>query len=284
MTVDLRAYLVELEAWNSTRADARTPWRITERGAPSPRAYIRLVRGWWSRFSDWLFSIPDMEPLEALQALATGGPKAPTPADVAKANEPAASKAIRGARSELVRAGMPQQVLARRLGVVQGPGGVGVDLTGIDIVKGGVEQAALDAWAAEGVAYIRAVPAERLGSLAAKVREAVTGGRRWETLRDDVRAELGIGERHLELIARDQVAKLNGRITQSLQEAAGVSSYRWRAARDGRTRATHRAVDGQVFTWASGGPSGVGFYNTRAHPGQAGQCRCSAEPVIEVDW
>jgi SPP1 gp7 family putative phage head morphogenesis protein len=162
---------------------------------------------------------------------------------------------------------------------------VGVDLLGVDLVRGGVEQAALDAWAADGVSYIRKVPQERLTNLAKRVSEAVAKGERWETMREDIRAELGVGERHLELIARDQVAKLNGRITQALQEAAGVTSYRWRAARDERVRATHRAVDGQVFTWASGGPPGVAFYGGRAHPGQAGQCRCTAEPVVDPsEW
>lgn len=76
-----------------------------------------------------------------------------------------------------------------------------------------------------------------------------------------------------ELIARDQVTKLSGDITQLRQQNAGVTSYTWSTSGDERVREEHAARDGQQFDWNSPPDGG--------HPGEDIQCRCVAIPVVD---
>jgi SPP1 gp7 family putative phage head morphogenesis protein len=75
------------------------------------------------------------------------------------------------------------------------------------------------------------------------------------------------------LIARDQVSKLNGQLSQVRQTSIGVEEYIWRTSRDERVRPSHRRNEGKRFKWNEPPPTG--------HPGTAVQCRCTAEPVLE---
>lgn len=77
------------------------------------------------------------------------------------------------------------------------------------------------------------------------------------------------------LIGRDQVGKLNGRLTQYYQEQAGIEEYKWVTAGDERVRPAHRRLNGEVFKWKEPPPEG--------HPGQPIQCRCIADPVIDLN-
>lgn len=85
-------------------------------------------------------------------------------------------------------------------------------------------------------------------------------------------------------IARDQVGKFNGSLTELRQQSLGVDSYIWRTSRDERVRGrpggrfpdanpSHWAREGKVFKW-SDPPSG-------GHPGQDYACRCTAEAIID---
>jgi SPP1 gp7 family putative phage head morphogenesis protein len=76
------------------------------------------------------------------------------------------------------------------------------------------------------------------------------------------------------LIARDQVNKLNGQLNELRQKNAGVTKYIWRTNIDGRERASHNAWNGQEFSWETGSPIGT-------NPGDEIQCRCYAEPVLD---
>lgn len=268
------------------RADQR--WRIDGRG-PSPRAVVGLIRRWWREWSAWLLGAYDGPEGEAptpsdIQTAATrltvGGDEPPFPADRYQAAAvPAATTAGRAARGALVRAGMPRDVLDARVGRVV-TSQFAVDLEGLDLL-GAVEREALVEWSQDGIDLIRAVPRELLDDLPTQIADALTRGERWETLRETIRGRLGVSERHLNLIARDQVAKLNSRVTRAMHERAGVTEYIWRATFDGRTRQSHLDAHGTRVRWDSPGVPGTGFYGTPSHAGQGGQCRCTAEPVVE---
>ena len=65
---------------------------------------------------------------------------------------------------------------------------------------------------------------------------------------------------------------LNGLFqTEGLQ----IESYVWRSRDDARVRSTHAEYDDQTFSW-SDPPSG-------GHPGQGWNCRCTAEPIIDLE-
>lgn len=65
---------------------------------------------------------------------------------------------------------------------------------------------------------------------------------------------------------------LNGLFqTEGLQ----IESYVWRSRDDARVRSSHAEYDDQTFSW-SDPPSG-------GHPGQGWNCRCTAEPIIDLE-
>ena len=65
------------------------------------------------------------------------------------------------------------------------------------------------------------------------------------------------------------------RLDESRQREAGVGHYIWHTVGDDRVRASHEANEGQTFSWDDPPPTG--------HPGEAENCRCSAEPVVIND-
>jgi len=282
------------------RADA-IAWQIQERGHPSPREYLQLVRRWNRRVASiTLALLADAERMErrgdadddgrgfaagvwarfqqmlgAITARGIFG--SVSRRDLEQTGRRTARQAARAERAALVRAGKDPAQLSLDLGL-----GPGDNLNGPDITLAQSELDAMTGWAQEGVDLIRTRPEHMTRGIARKVAEAV--GRdslRVETLRGIIETELGVTKRHAELIARDQVAKLNGRITQATHQRAGVTHYRWRASRDGRTRSNHRKLDGQTFAWSEAPMGGGTSPKDRGHPGQGIQCRCNAIPIID---
>lgn len=278
---------------------------------PSTRPYLSLVRRYARELDAWILAALDRvrKAREAALAPSTGirmdiddddltpgeleaivaafgreilRPGAPIPPDretLGRQNRTVARQSVRANRRALLRAGAPPRLLVARLGLRDES-----SLVGIGMRFGPGEEGLLRQWAEEGVGLIRAVERNLLEDLPAQLVAGAEGGTTWRSLRDLTRARLGVSESHLELIARDQTARLNGRITEHLQKKAGVAEYRWRAILDDRTRRSHREVSGNVYRWDSDGAPGVGFYGTSAHPGQAGQCRCIAEAVPSAEW
>lgn len=93
-----------------------------------------------------------------------------------------------------------------------------------------------------------------------------------EKIEEELKKSEGIGENKAKLIARDQTNKFNGQLTQLRQQEIGITSYVWTTSQDERVRPTHRALDGETFTWEKGSKIG--------HPGSEINCRCIAQPII----
>jgi len=137
----------------------------------------------------------------------------------------------------------------------------------------------LDNWAYDNAALIRDIPAKTLTQIRDATVDALMSGKAPEDMTDEIYdimdERMDVTDSRARLIARDQVAKLNGQLTKERQIDAGVDSYIWRTVGDERVRETHDAVDGQTFTWDS--PPGETDFN---HPGEDYQCRCTAEPIL----
>lgn len=258
---------------------ASSNWRIAEDGAPTTRGYLGALSQWRKARDAWVAAVVaavertgPIDPNGAIiAALGTniGAPKPPDAEDILRRTRGSAVAAVRAGRASMLRNGASAPALGAVLGVPAG------QLVTVDLVLGGIEQAVLTGWAEEGAALIRRLPQDQIDSLPGRLVQAVTQGERWEA----VAASLDAESAHADLIAQDQMARLNGRITQGLQAAAGVTHYRWRTSRDQRVRESHRAVANQLWSWASGAP-GVGFYGEAGHPGQCGRCRCTAEAEV----
>lgn len=198
----------------------------------------------------------------------------PAQARIEEIGSPVARVAVNKEVRELKKAGMPNAVLRQMVPRNQ--------ITVIDLFESGLGREELSVWAGEGVDLIKSAVVENKQDFMNNIVESVRAGRRWESLAKDIEAQTGVLSSRARLIAQDQVAKLNGKITQSMQARAGVDSYIWVTVGDERVRESHRAINGMKFSWSTGAP-GVGFYKENGHPGQCGRCRCRARPVAP-DW
>ena len=136
-----------------------------------------------------------------------------------------------------------------------------------------------EVWVRENLDLIESLETETLRKLRWKLSQLIGGGVPEENLTEELIAyleqELGVETNRAVLIGSDQVGKLNGRLMQYYQQAAGVKEYRWQTMMDSRVRPGHRERQGKIFRWDDPPEGG--------HPGEAIRCRCVADPVIPLD-
>lgn len=125
---------------------------------------------------------------------------------------------------------------------------------------------------AQNIALIKSIPTQLHDKLRYRFVEAVRKGERWEQIAADIESLLSIPQKRAKLIARDQIGKLNGQLTQLRQQQVGVTHYIWRTMLDERVRDSHQEREGEQFAWDSPPDDG--------HPQQPILCRCYAEPVL----
>lgn len=144
---------------------------------------------------------------------------------------------------------------------------------GVDIIRSepGI-QALLAIWEAENLRLIKSIPAQYVESLQSRIVSAVERGESLRSLTATVRQSYPLPMNRAELIARDQIGKLNGRLTRYRQTNVGIVEYRWRGTLDARERDAHVDREGRVYAWDEPPDDG--------HPGQPIRCRCWAEPVL----
>lgn len=133
--------------------------------------------------------------------------------------------------------------------------------------------ALLNQWRREQLALVTSIPRQYLDKVHLAVTRAATSGMRAATLAKRLQELAGITLRRAELIARDQIATGNARVTQLRHRQAGITRYRWVTSRDERVRSAHNSRDGQVFSYDSPPSDG--------HPGEAINCRCVAQPILD---
>lgn len=131
----------------------------------------------------------------------------------------------------------------------------------------------LAAFATQNVNLIKTVPEKFFSEIENLVFSGLQSGKRWEEIATELRDRAGVAESRVELIARDQVSKLNGQLTKLRQTEIGVKGYIWSTSQDERVRDSHRAKEGKHFTWDNP-PVDTG------HPGEDINCRCVALPDL----
>lgn len=82
-------------------------------------------------------------------------------------------------------------------------------------------------------------------------------------------------ESHAQLVARDQISKLNGQLNKVRQQSAGISKFIWRTQQDDRVRDSHEALEGRRFGWEEGADGII--------PGEEINCRCWGQAVVDRD-
>lgn len=134
---------------------------------------------------------------------------------------------------------------------------------------------ARDRWLASNIDLVAHLGQGLRRELDEVLADALQKGSRHELVARRLADRLHVARARARLIARDQLQKYQAQVNEAQQRRAGIERYVWRHSGSGRNpRPEHLARDGQVFSWTDPPPDG--------HPGAAIQCRCTAEPVIEL--
>lgn len=155
----------------------------------------------------------------------------------------------------------------------------------IDVRETPGTQALINAWREANVNLIESglrapdvqLRPSLLSDVSSVVEQAHRSGLRVEALAGELIERFGVSESRAELIARDQVLKLNAQIHRQKQQDAGITHYIWRTSGDRRVRERHAELNNTRQAWANPPEVAPGRHE---HPGGDYQCRCRARPVI----
>jgi len=147
----------------------------------------------------------------------------------------------------------------------------GIDFSGL--MSDSVLKEAVDEAVAANIALINSIPQQYLDRVEQAVMASLQAGTLNDTLADELKKIRGVTDSRAKLIARDQLGKINSRLSQIRQQSLGITHYYWSTSHDERVRDRHRRWDGDLIAWDKPPIDG--------HPGQAIQCRCTAIPDLD---
>lgn len=152
-----------------------------------------------------------------------------------------------------------------------------------DYYMGEFYRQALQEWIDQNVALIKSIPQDTLSEMQSIVSQGFQTGATLTSIEKEIRHTYHVKRSSAKLLARDQIAKLNGQLTKQQQTDAGVNEYIWSDSGDSRVRESHHRLNGKKFRWDD--PPVVtppGKPVRRCHPGEDYQCRCVALPVFDI--
>lgn len=140
------------------------------------------------------------------------------------------------------------------------------------------QKVARSVWVQENISLIKSIRSQTLEkiryNLGDMVTEAADKQTRAAQLSEAIQDIAHKNRTRADLIARDQIGKLNGRLTQLRQQSAGITKYKWSTSKDERVRPAHAEREGKVYEWANPPADG--------NPGYPIRCRCVGIPVIDT--
>ena len=125
-------------------------------------------------------------------------------------------------------------------------------------------QSTISGWAAEQQQYISGASRDQVSKALAKVADKVRLGATEDEISGAVLAEMeGISARRARNIARDQMGKLNSKLSEMRMSDAGLKTYTWQTAHDERVRGnpggrfptavpSHYLIDGAICRFDNG--------------------------------
>ena len=134
----------------------------------------------------------------------------------------------------------------------------------------------------DNIKLVGSLQGQQLDELEELISGGIRRGLRVEDTQAEIQARLDVSKSRASLIARDQVGKLFGEMTQLRQQNVGISEYTWSTSGDERVRPGHAVLEGTVQSWSKPPIVDVSKKGVtrKAHPGGDFQCRCQAIPVL----
>lgn len=135
--------------------------------------------------------------------------------------------------------------------------------------------ATVNRWATDNVRIIQNVESDLLTQVGDAIADGLVQGQSTEEIAERISERGRVGRSRARLVARDQLATLNHKVTRTRQETLGITEYRWITSMDERVRPEHAERNQKIFAWSSPPEDG--------HPGEAINCRCVATPIVPED-
>ena len=141
-------------------------------------------------------------------------------------------------------------------------------------------------WAEDNYTLITSNAKNYISKINTLTEQAIVNGMSPGKLKEEIlKATESLSDKHCKLLARDQMGKLNGQITEAQMTEVGLDMYVWSTSYDDRVRDSHAVMEGLLCRWDDASvcsydngktwvsrPSGA----IDLHPGQDIQCRCVA--------
>lgn len=108
------------------------------------------------------------------------------------------------------------------------------------------------------------------------VTDALIKGTPVRDLQAKLTEQLRISDRRAQLIAQDQMNKLNADLNRIRHQQAGINEYQWMTSHDERVRERHKHLDGKTYQYGKPTPAEDGL-----PPGQPIRCRCIARAIVQ---
>ncbi|MDR3488798.1 MAG: phage minor head protein [Bradyrhizobium sp.] len=128
------------------------------------------------------------------------------------------------------------------------------------------------------VTLIKSLPLEAAERVHKLTMEGMVEGRRTNDIAKEIVRSGDVCRSRADLIARTEVSRTATELTKARATHIGSSQFIWRTVHDQSVRASHRALDGKVFSWDDPPECDPGYH---ALPGGIWNCRCYPEPIIE---
>ena len=135
----------------------------------------------------------------------------------------------------------------------------------------------------EQVGLIQSLPTEAAERVHHLTIRGLTNSIRAEEIATEIARTGEVTESRAILIARTEVARTASVLTETRAQGAGVTHYRWQTSKDSDVRPGHRAMQGKICRWddpPAVNENGRIMYH---HPGRVWNCRCWAEPLVELE-
>lgn len=132
----------------------------------------------------------------------------------------------------------------------------------------------------EQVKYMKSLPieaADRVYDIQNRAIEAVVNGERASVLQKEIMRTGEVAESRAKLIARTEIGRANGALTQARAISVGSVGYIWRTAHDSDVRHSHKEMEGKFVAWDRP-PTLDGL---TGHAGCVPNCRCYPEVVFK---
>lgn len=149
--------------------------------------------------------------------------------------------------------------------------------------------AAVDFQIKRNAELIRSMPLDIANDMVKYIEQESFRGRRASAIAEDILRKFpNVTKNKAKLIARTETSKTSTALTQARAESLNLPAYIWRTSEDQRVRKSHDHMDGVIVFWRDppapealiGVKSTLGKY----HAGNAPNCRCYPQPVVNLDY